>query len=127
VLLALIATCCVVAWLVRGWLYPNRIPGQHIALIGPMDIDRDCRDDRARLAMMIVRNGGVVDYDLPVVGLGSGRIGLGTSWYVEGTPMRGTRIPAPFLKARAVAVSQARENGVRPISIEKLIAKLEGK
>jgi hypothetical protein len=44
-LLAIVAACGVGAWLAKGWLFPNRVPGQHVALIGPMDIDRD---DRAR-------------------------------------------------------------------------------
>jgi len=37
VLLAIVAVCCLGTWLAKGWLYPNRILGRHIALIGPMD------------------------------------------------------------------------------------------
>jgi hypothetical protein len=81
-LLAIVAACGVSAWLARGWYYPNRMPGQHFALIGPMDIDRDGRDDRARLAWLILRNGGTVDYELPVDGPASGAISPRTTWCV---------------------------------------------
>jgi hypothetical protein len=81
-LLAIVAICSVVVWLARGWIYPNRVPGQRFALIGPIDLNHDGRDDRAWLTWMILRNGGTVDCDLPLSGTGSGAISPGTNWYV---------------------------------------------
>jgi len=126
-LLAIIAACGVGAWLAKGWLFPNRMPGQRFALIGPMDIDRDGRDDRARLAWMILRNGGTVDYDLPVAGSASGGISARTTWYVvDDNRVPGWSLPAPFLQARAKAVKQARLAGIRPMPLVRLLARLKG-
>jgi hypothetical protein len=123
-LLALIAACGTTAWLVRGWLYPNRVPGQHFALIGSMDIDHDGRDDRARLRWMILRNGGTVDFDLPVAGPASGAMGPRTTWYVlDEHQVPGSRLPAPFL---ARVIKQARLDGIRPMPLGRLLNRLGG-
>jgi hypothetical protein len=127
ILMAIIVVCCVGTWLAKRWLYPNRIPGRRIALIGPLDIDGDGLDDRVKLKAMILRNGRTVDYDLPVSAPGSGDIGPRTSWYVVGETRRGSSVPAPFLKARANAISQARLNGVPPLTLKKLLARLGAK
>jgi hypothetical protein len=127
-LMAIVAACGIGACLVKGWLFPNRIPGQHFALIGPMDIDRDGRDDRARLTWMIFRNGGTVDYDMPVAGPASGGISPGTNWYVIGNTWPvGSRLPASFLKAQSKAAKQARLVGIRPMPLERLLALLNGR
>jgi hypothetical protein len=124
-LLALIAACGVSTWLARGWLYPNRMPGQHFALIGPMDIDRDGRDDRPRLTWMILRNGGTVDYDLTVAGTASGAISPRTTWYVVADVPR-SRLPAPFLAEAKNVIKQARLDGIRPMPLQRLLAGLRG-
>jgi len=110
----------------QGVLFPNRMPGQRFALIGPMDIDRDGRDDRARLAWMILRNGGTIDYDLPVAGPASGGISALTTWYVVGDYRVPGSFPAPFLKAQAKAVKQARLLRIRPMPLMRLLARLNG-
>jgi len=124
---AIVAACGVGAWLAKWWLFPNRMPGQRFALIGPMDIDRDGRDDRARLAWMILRNGGTVDYDLPVAGPASGGISARTTGYVvDDNRVPGWSLPVPLREARAKAVKQARLAGIRPMSLVRLLARLNG-
>ncbi|MFI5460384.1 MAG: hypothetical protein ACHRXM_33625 [Isosphaerales bacterium] len=126
-LLAIVAACGLGAWLAKAWLFPNRMLGQRFALIGPMDIDRDGRDDRARLAWMIFRNGGTVDYDLPVAGPASGGINARTTWYVvDDYWVPAWSLPAAFREARAKAVKQARLAGIRPMPLIRLLARLNG-
>jgi hypothetical protein len=127
-LLAIIAAFGVSAWLARGWLYPNRMPGQHFALIGPMDIDRDGVDDRAWLRWMIHRNGGTIDYDLPVAGPASGAVNLRTTWYViPDDPRRPwSGLPPPFQAQAIKVIKQARVDGIRPMPLRRLLVYLRG-
>ncbi len=126
-LLAIIMACGICARLAKGWLYPNRIPGQHFALVGPIDIDRDGRDDRGRLKWMILRNGGTVDYDLPVAGPASGAIRPRTTWYVYDLfQAPGAKLPATFLKAQDQVIKRLRHDGIPPLPLEKLLARLRG-
>lgn len=126
-LLAIIMACGICAWLVRGWLYPNRMPGQHFALIGPIDIDRDGRDDRGRLVWMILRNGGLVDYDLPVAGPERGAIGPQTTWYVyDHFRVPGATLPSSYLEAEGRAIKRVRLEGIPPLPLEKFLARLKG-
>ena len=110
---------------------------KHYALIGKIDVDRDGRDDREDLKRMITSAGGVIDYDLPPSNIGreTGKITPLTSWYVldDRKPIRGEnnrsgRDPAGqdagFLKKYTAAVTLARSEGVRPISVERLLAML---
>jgi hypothetical protein len=113
--------------LARGWLYPNRVPGQHFAMIGPIDIDRDGRDDRGRLVWMILRNGGMVDYDLPVAGPPRGAIRPRTTCYIyDDWLVPGATLPASFLKAQDEAIKKARLDDIRPIPLGKFLAILSG-
>jgi hypothetical protein len=102
-----------------------------------MDINRDGKDDRADLIRMIEAAGGVVDYDLPPPEAGKerGEITGYDSWYVvddpEGRPPLvayqnrredlGTAENADFFKQRSNAIRKARDNGVRPMLIGRLL------
>ena len=126
--LATIAACGVGAWLARGWLYPNRMPGQYFALIGPMDIDRDGLDDRDRLRWMIHRNGGMVDYDLPIAGPASGAISPRTTWYVVADDPRWpwSSLPTSYRAQATKVIKQARVDGVLPMPLMRLLTYLRG-
>lgn len=107
------------------------------ALIGKMDINRDGKDDRADLIRMIEAAGGIVDYDLPPPEAGKerGKISGYDSWYVIDDPEKrpplvtyqnrredlGTVEHAEFLKKRSEAIRIARDNGVRPLLIGRLL------
>ncbi len=114
---------------------PNE-PAQ-FALIGKMDVNRDGRDDRADLKRMIEKAGGKVVYDLPPsnVGRESGKLSPLIAWYVidqrepfyppttrEGAPV--STDEQNFLTKRTEAIKTARLDGIRPISIERLLSQL---
>jgi hypothetical protein len=89
--------------------------------------DGDGRDDRDRIAWMIFRNGGTVDYDLPVAGPASGAIHPGTTWYVHDLfQAPGSKLPAPFIQAEDQVIKQLRHEGIPPLPLEKLLARLRG-
>ncbi len=108
---------------------------QTFALIGKIDVDRDGRDDRGDLKRLIESAGGQVVFDLPPPGIGkqSGELTPRTDWYVlddrlpirsgveENTGATGEEIAA-FEKQKSDALKEARLAGVRPISIERLLA-----
>jgi len=110
------------------------------ALIGKMDVNRDGRDDRADLIRMIESSGGIVDYDLPPPGAGKerGKISGRDAWYViddpeTRPPLReeenrqedlGTTEYVEFLKKKSDAIREARDNGVRPMLIGRLLSYL---
>jgi hypothetical protein len=107
------------------------------ALIGRMDVNRDSKDDRAELKRMIEEAGGVVDYDLPPPDIGkeTGALSPQINWYVIDTrpPLRDTfqhksdsGVAAETkLQTRVGEVTkQARLDGIRPMTIEKLLAYL---
>jgi hypothetical protein len=126
-LLALVAICGAVVWLARGWIYPNRVPGQHFALIGPIDLDHDGRDDRASLSWMILRNGGTVDCDLTLSGTGSGAISSRTNWYVlDDHGMTKQSFSGPQQKVLSSVIRQARLAGIRPMPLRRLLDQLQG-
>jgi len=103
------------------------------ALIGRIDINRDGVDDRNDLKRLIEAAGGIVDYDLPPPDAGkeSGKLTGRDAWYVvdERMPLRQvyakTNVTSnentEFLKKQTEAVREARQNGVRPILIERLL------
>jgi hypothetical protein len=137
--LAIIAACGIIAWLARGWLLPNRLPGQRFALVGPIDIDRDGRDDRGRLKWMILRNGGTVDFDLspPWVGKETGKLSPRIDWYVTDgrLPLRDIDFSCsePMVKMRSElsarvgeVTKEARLDGIRPMPIERLLKVIRG-
>jgi len=107
------------------------------ALIGKMDINRDGKDDRADLIRMIEAAGGVVDYDLPPPEAGKerGQITGYEAWYVVDDPAErpplvnyenrreeiGTAENTEFVTLRSEAVRKARDLGVRPMLIGRLL------
>ena len=92
------------------------------ALIGKIDVNRDGNDDRDELKRVIEEAGGVIEFDLPPPDVGK-EIGVLTpriDWYV--TDDR-TPLPAGPLSQRISAViKEARLDGIRPMSIERLLA-----
>jgi hypothetical protein len=107
------------------------------ALVGKMDVNRDNKDDREELKRMIVEAGGVVDYDLPPpeIGKETGTLTPRIDWYVIDLrmPLRGTFERKSDANAAATAKFQtrigevqrdARLNGIRPMTIERLLAYL---
>lgn len=117
----------------------------HFALIGRIDINRDGNDDRDALKRLIEISGGVVDYDLPPPGQGSekGQITPRIDYYVMDDSksvfggglkaknanekneayleMRATE-DKEFIEKKSAAEKLARDNNLRPMSVEKLLA-----
>ena len=56
----------------------------HFAVIGPIDINRDGKDDHVEFRRMIENAGGVVDFDVPPPEAGNptGRISERINWYI---------------------------------------------
>jgi len=105
------------------------------ALVGKMDVNRDGKDDRDELKRMIQEAGGTIDFDLPPADLGkeTGSLSPRIDWYVIDNRMPLREVYAA--KNAAVEVSQeklsqrvgeivreARLNGIRPMTIEHLLA-----
>jgi hypothetical protein len=116
-------------------LYTPAFGAQRFALIGKIDIDRDGNDDREDLKRLIRQAGGIIDYDLPVLGTETGKITGLTSWYVvdERPTWRPETSTArqqsgsedkTFLDKKTAAIKLARLEGVRPISIKNLLSYL---
>ena len=104
------------------------------ALIGTIDVNRDGRDDRADLKRMIESGGGKVVYDLPPPGAGqeTGELTPLVKWYVidERGPMIPSRVnnspgdaeqEETFLKKKSAAIALARDEGIRPKPIDRLL------
>ncbi|GIW86667.1 MAG: hypothetical protein KatS3mg108_0991 [Isosphaeraceae bacterium] len=107
------------------------------ALIGKIDMNRDGRDDREDLKRMIRSRGGEVVYDLPPAGVGpeTGELTPLTSWYVldDQEAIRvGAEVPTgataaeeeQFNRRKSEVLQEARQAGVRPISLERLLSML---
>jgi len=107
------------------------------ALVGKMDVNRDSKDDRAELKRMIEEAGGVVEFDLPPPDLGkeTGTLSPRIDWYVIDTrmPIRDayehqsdtSMAQATRLQTRVgEVIKEARLNGIRPMTIERLLAYL---
>jgi hypothetical protein len=121
-LLLLILACALVAVFVKPLLYPNRLAGRRFAVIGLIDLDSDGRDDRVRLKRMIERNGGLVDYDLPPTGPAAGDFSPSLSGYI----IDGRNRPIPG-SAEALAIARARDDGVPPLPLDRVLARMEGR
>ena len=116
-------------------IYSPSFSKKTYALIGKIDIDRDGVDDREDLKRLIRASGGDVTYDLPPsnVGRESGKLTPLTSWYVQDgrPPIRGELagkgkaaaddMDMTFLNKQRDALQTARLEGIRPISIERLL------
>ncbi|HWE35362.1 MAG TPA: hypothetical protein VG406_02235 [Isosphaeraceae bacterium] len=107
----------------------------HFALIGKIDINRDGADDRDALRRLIQISGGVVDYDLPPPreGSESGQISPRIDYYVYDDSkafrsQQGTKTAAvtdedrDFLKKQSDVIAQARNDNLRPLPVERLLA-----
>jgi hypothetical protein len=110
------------------------------ALIGKIDINRDSRDDRNDLKALIRAAGGAVEYDLPPPGEGpeTGELTARTSWYIvdDREPIRRTTDSArkndfgfaedlaTFNVKQTEAIQKARELGVRPMPLTRLLPSL---
>jgi hypothetical protein len=107
---------------------------QTFALIGKIDVNRDGVDDREDLKRMIRSAGGDVAYDLPPPGVGheTGKLSPLTSWYViDNRPTIRVGVEQnygataseqeAFQKKMSAAVKEAKLEGIRPISIERLL------
>jgi hypothetical protein len=105
------------------------------ALVGKIDVNRDGRDDRQELKRMISEAGGTVDFDLPPADLGkeTGTLSPRIDWYItdDRMPLRDTyanksasaEVAQEVLNKRVGAVTkEARLNGIRPMTIERLLA-----
>ncbi|HEU5118011.1 MAG TPA: hypothetical protein VFT74_15410 [Isosphaeraceae bacterium] len=107
---------------------------QTFALIGKIDVNRDGVDDREDLKRMIRSAGGEVSYDLPPPGVGaeSGKLSPLTSWYViDNRPTIRSGVEQnygatasetqAFQTKQTAAIKEAKLEGIRPISIERLL------
>ncbi len=132
---------------------------EKFALVGPIDINRDGKDDRADLIRLIEAAGGVVAYDLvppgadaapgikainryyqslgvptpPRVGKALGELDSTYAYYVidergafSSTRLRSDEVESAdviaFRSEKSGAIAACRENGIRPIPIDKLLA-----
>jgi len=109
----------------------------HLALIGKIDMNRDGKDDRDDLKRLIEGAGGVVDYDLPPADVGreTGKLTGIDEWYVKddrlalrdyylGANRATANETTENLKRQSDMIKEARLLGVRPITIERLLAYL---
>ncbi|MDG3003118.1 hypothetical protein [Paludisphaera mucosa] len=110
------------------------------ALIGPIDVNRDGRDDRDDLKRMIEAAGGSIEYDLPPPNAGkeSGKLSARIQWYItddqkERPALRENYVAksdtsiaqqAVFEQRFGEMVKEARQNGIRPITLGRLLAYL---
>jgi hypothetical protein len=105
------------------------------ALVGKMDVNRDGKDDRDELKRMIQEAGGTIDFDLPPAEIGkeTGTLSPRIDWYVidNRPPLREVfasknatvEVSQEKLNQRVgEIVREARLNGIRPMTIEHLLA-----
>ena len=105
------------------------------ALVGKMDVNRDGKDDREELKRMIQEAGGVVDFDLPPLEVGTemGKITPRIDWYVidERVPFRevyGEKESEASLSRQTKLAQRVGEvqkecrlDGIRPMPIGRLL------
>jgi hypothetical protein len=107
-------------------LSPAWSPGNptRFALIGKIDINRDGKDDRDELKRIIDEAGGMIEFDHPPpdVGKETGTLRPRIDWYVTDDRTVSPKESVPS-RMREV-IKEARHNGIRPISIERLLALL---
>jgi hypothetical protein len=108
---------------------------KRFALVGRIDLNRDNQDDRQELKQIIEEAGGIVEFDFPPpdVGQQSGTLSNRIDWYVtdDRVPLREvrslnserlvTRRPH-FQKRMSELIKEARLDGIRPMTIERLLS-----
>jgi hypothetical protein len=105
------------------------------ALVGKIDVNRDGRDDRTELKRMIMEAGGTVEFDLPPADVGKeyGKLSPRIDWYItdDRIPLRDTYKPKTasvevaqdaLNKKVGAVIKEARLDGIRPMTIERLLA-----
>lgn len=110
-----------------GW---NATEPQQFALIGPLDIDRDGKDDRNDIRQMIASSGGVVTYDLQLISgeaIEKGKLSARIAWYVDDDrdmspeQLRSmTEAQRDFLQRKNEVLREARSLGIRPLPLTRL-------
>ncbi len=108
---------------------------KRFALIGPIDMNRDSQDDRRELKEIIEEAGGIVEFDYPPPDIGqrSGTLSNRIDWYVTDNrlPLRELRSSnferavasrPDFQKRMSKVLKEARLDGIRPITIERLLS-----
>ncbi len=110
-----------------GW---NVSEPQQFALIGPLDIDRDGKDDRSDIRQMIASSGGTVAYDLQLVAgeiVEDGKLSARIAWYVDDdrdlTPeqLRSmTEAQRDFIQRKNEVLREARSLGIRPMPLTRM-------
>jgi hypothetical protein len=108
------------------------------ALVGRIDMNRDNQDDREEFKAIIEEACGIVEFDFPPpdVGQKSGTLSSRIHWYVtdDRTPLRDVRSlnservvaeRPDFQKRMSAFVKEARLDGVRPMTIERLLSFLD--
>ena len=92
---------------------------QHFAIAGVVELDNDGRDDTQRLHALIEMNGGVIDAKIDAAGKREGQIGINTRYLVLGKEPEGKT--ADMLEDYGKMQTRAKELGVEPISLDKLL------
>jgi hypothetical protein len=95
----------------------------HFALAGVMDIDRDGKNDQARVKAIITMNGGVVDAELLENGEVEGKLTSETSYLVQGqkpTDKTNLKLTEGYTKMTA----EAERLGIQPMTVAKLLDKM---
>jgi hypothetical protein len=103
---------------------------RRFALVGKFDLDRDGKDDRDGLKRTMVEAGGIIVFDLPPpdVGKETGALSPRIDWYVidDRMPLPKQPVPQTPLPNRVLAIlREARLNGIRPMTIERLLSSLK--
>ncbi|MCA9246744.1 MAG: hypothetical protein KDA42_06500 [Planctomycetales bacterium] len=98
-------------------------PGQrrHFALVGPLDIDADGRDDRDLVARLIERSGGVIDEELTAAGDRQGGMTIDTRFLVIGRVPSESNARREFMETYGQMIERADQLAVERISLTKLL------
>ncbi len=97
---------------------------QRFALVGFMDIDGDGESDRARIRDLISINGGLVDAEVTDDGTLKGAVTTNTRYVVRGSRFTDKNANAEAMKNIAKVDEDAKNYGVRYMSVEELISQM---
>jgi hypothetical protein len=95
----------------------------HFAMAGIMDIDRDGKNDQARVRAVITMNGGEVDAELQEDGSIAGKMTSETQYLVQGqkpTDKTNVKLTEGYTKM----VEEASRLGIQPMTVDKLLDKM---